>query len=198
MSDLIDAVLGNLDPRALQQIAGRLGTSPQQTQGAVAAALPLLLGALGRNAAQPQGAEALQRALQRDHAARDPQSVLAGILGGQGTQDGAAILGHVFGQRQQRAAQGLGAATGLDSGNASQLLAMLAPLVMQALGQRQQAQGFDLGALQGLLGGAAQAGGGRPGGGLLEAVLDRDGDGDVDFADIMATGSGLLGQFMKR
>ncbi len=198
MSDLINAVLGSISGDALQRMAGRLGTSPQQTQSAVAAALPLLLGALGRNAAQPQGAEALQRALRRDHATRDPQSVLASVLGGDGMQDGAAILGHIFGERQQRAVRGLGAATGMDSGSASQLLAMLAPLVMQALGQRQQAQGFNLGALQALLGSGASTGAARPGGGLLEAVLDRDGDGDVDFADLMATGGSLLGQFMKR
>lgn len=193
MSDLIDAVMRNLDGGALQQMATRLGTSPQQTQSAVQAALPLLLGALGRNAAQPQGAEALLGALRRDHAARDPAAVLAQVLGGQGMADGTAILGHVFGARRERAAQGLGAATGMDGASAAQLLAMLAPLVMQALGQRQQAQGFDPGALQGLLGGSTARGGG-----LLEAVLDRDGDGDVDFADLMATGSGLLGQFLKR
>ena len=54
--DLIQQSLGN---REMDQIGSQLGTGPQQTQQAVAAALPLLLGALGRNTAEPQGARAL-------------------------------------------------------------------------------------------------------------------------------------------
>jgi hypothetical protein len=30
-------------------------------------------------------------------------------------------------------------------------------------------------------------------GGLLGAVLDRDGDGDVDFADLLKAGGSILG-----
>lgn len=48
-------------------MAQQLGTSPAQPQDAVGAALSLLLGALGRNAAQPQGAMDLFGALQRNH-----------------------------------------------------------------------------------------------------------------------------------
>ena len=46
--------------------------------GALAGALPLLLGALGRNASQPAGAESLFGALERDHAG---SSDLGGLLG---------------------------------------------------------------------------------------------------------------------
>jgi hypothetical protein len=46
-----------------------------------------------------------------------------------------------------------------------------------------------------ILGGDAQRTrqGGGLAGGLLGAVLDRDGDGDVDLSDLMQVGGGLLG-----
>jgi len=59
--------MGQIAGPALGQISGQIGADPQSTQTAVSAALPLLLGALARNASQPGGAEALAGALGRDH-----------------------------------------------------------------------------------------------------------------------------------
>ncbi len=147
---LTEELLAQLQGAPLQQLSRQLGTDPDQTGNAVAAALPLLLGALGRNSAQPQGAQALYGALQRDHGGgMDLGSVLGAVLGG-GTSrqtDGAAILGHVLGRAQPRTAQGLGQATGLGSGQAMQLLAMLAPIVMSFLANRSARQGLDAGGL---------------------------------------------------
>ena len=82
----------------------------------IKAALPLLLGALGRNAAQPQGAQALFGALQRDHVGNDLGSVLGGVLvgmlGGGERNEGASILGHIFGANEQRTESAFGQATG--------------------------------------------------------------------------------------
>ena len=69
-ASLVDELMAQLQGAPLQQMAQQLGTSPAQTQDAVGAALPLLLGTLGRNAAQPQGAMDLFGALQRDHSGR--------------------------------------------------------------------------------------------------------------------------------
>lgn len=196
---LTNDLLGQLQGQPLADISNQLGLSPSQTENAVSAALPLLLGALGRNASQPQGAEALFGALQRDHAGLDIGSVLGSVLGGGG--QGGSILGHVLGGRQQNAAQGLGAATGLGQGQASSLLQMLAPLVMAYLAKRMfagSAGGSGLAASPQQLGDVlgqerqsiAQQGG--IGGSLMGAVLDRDGDGDTDFSDLI----GLAGSFL--
>ncbi len=96
--------------RALPCSSCRASSAPTkaQTGNAVAAALPLLLGALGRNTAQPQGAEALFGALERDHGGgMDIGNVLGAVLGGTSSRqtDGAGILGHILGASQPRAAQ---------------------------------------------------------------------------------------------
>jgi hypothetical protein len=184
-----------------QRMAQQLGIEPAQATAAIGAALPLLLGALGRNASQPQGAQSLYGALQKDHAGLDLGSVLGAVLGGGG--QGGQILGHIFGDRQPRAAQGLGQATGLGGDKAGMLLRLLAPIVMAYLAKRmfdKRQAGTVAGDQPGpqVLGDVlgqehARVAQDRGSGGLLGAVLDQDGDGQLGIGDLMKLGGGLLG-----
>jgi hypothetical protein len=195
---LAQELFAQLQGAPLQQVSQQLGIGQAEASGAVGAALPLLLGALGRNAEQPQGAEALFGALQRNHSGLDIGSVLGSVLGGASTPEanGAGILGHIFGGNQPRAEAGLGQATGLDSNRAGQLLKILAPIVLAFLAQRmsQGGQGSP-GALSQVLGQEQQQirQQGGLGGGLLGAVLDQDGDGQLGLGDLLKVGSGFLG-----
>lgn len=205
-SSLTDQLFEQLQGAPLQQIAQQLGAGQAQTAGAVSAALPLLMGALGRNASQPQGAQSLLGALQRDHlGSNDLSGLLGAVLGGsrQGQPsrqtDGAGILGHILGNRQSTAASSLGQATGLGADKAGQLMQMLAPLVMGFLA-RQMFQGGQsapsaqtLGSLLGQEQQQVRQQGGL-GGGLLGAVLDQDGDGKVDLGDLLKIGGSLFGK----
>ena len=176
------------------RISQQLGVPQTQAANAAQAALPLLLGALGRNASQANGAEALFGALQKDHAGTDLGSVLGAVLGGGGQGD--QILAHVFGGRQTRAEDALGTATGLGGDRASQLLRMLAPLVLAYLAKRlfSQPGNASPAALGDVLGQEHQRViEDREGsGGLLGAVLDQDGDGQLGLGDLMKIG-GLFG-----
>lgn len=199
MAMLTDDLLAQLQGAPAQQLAQQLGLTPSQASGAISAALPLLLGALGRNASQPQGAQALYGALQKDHAGMDIGSVLGAVLGGGGGQGGA-ILGHIFGGGQERAEAGVAQATGLGQGTAGQLLKMLAPIVMAYLAKRAMSSGQarpadGAAALGGLLGQEQQQirQEGGLGGGLLGAVLDQDGDGQLGLGDLAGLG-GLFGR----
>lgn len=198
---LTDDVYSQLEGAPLRQMAQQLGIGPTQMAGAVSAALPLLLGALGRNASQPQGAEALFGALQKDHAGMDIGNVLGAVLGGGAAQgDGGKILGHVFGGRQPRAEQALGQATGLGGDRAGMLLKMLAPIVLAYLAkrmfeQRQAANAATPQVLGEVLGQEEQrvSQQGGLGSGVLGAVLDQDGDGQLGLGDLLKIGGGLLG-----
>ena len=223
MSDLTSSVLAQLDSSHINAIARQLGVSPDQAGQAVQQALPLLLGGLARNSASPQGAGALHAALERDHSGADIGGLLGSVLGGgagggnsgpdlggligsvlggggSGSNAGAggAILGHIFGGRRDRAAQGLGQSSGLGGAGAAQLLAMLAPLVMSVLGNMSREKGLDARSLGSVLGQENQRIEQGGVGGLLSGVLDSDGDGDLDLGDLLKAGSGLLGAFGKR
>lgn len=208
---MVDDLMAQLQGAPMQQMAQQLGASSTQMQSAVGAALPLLLGALGNNAAQPQGAAALLGALQRDHMpSAAPQGLgglgdlggLGGLLGGLlgngrsggGLGDGAAILGHILGGNRQQTENQLGQATGLGN-NAGQLLAMLAPIVMSFLANRVQKGNLDATTLGQTLGrerAQVQQQGGL-GGDLLGSLLDQNGDGRLDAGDLFKLGAGLLG-----
>ena len=176
---LLDMLQQRLGGDAVNQISKQLGTDPATTQTAVAAALPMLVGALARNAQDPGKAGALANALGRhDGSVLDD---VAGYLGRGNTGDGDGILGHVLGGRKETVQTGLGQAAGLDPGKAGTLLAMLAPLVMGALGKTQREKGLDTGGLAGMLGSEQQrAADAAPGVmGMLTSLLDRDHDGSV-------------------
>ncbi len=203
-SSLTDELMAQLQGAPLQQLAQQMGAGTDETKQAVAAALPMMLGAMGQNAAQPQGASALFSALQRDHnggGGLDLGGLLSSLLGGGASagnaaaaSDGAAILGHIFGNNQERAESSLGQATGL-GGNAGQLLKLLAPIVMAYLAQRVNAGGMDAGNLGQTLGQErerVQQQGGL-GGGLLGSLLDQDGDGQLGMGDLFKIGGSLLG-----
>ena len=205
---LVSELMAQLQGAPMQQMAQQLGANSQQIQSAVGAALPLLLGALGNNAAQPQGAADLFGALQRDHSNALPQGLgglgglLGSILGGGQMQasnsplgNGGAILGHIFGNNRQKAETGLGQATGLGGNNAGQLLAMLAPIVMAFLANRVKAGNMDASTLGRTLDqerAQVQQQGGL-GGGLLGSLLDQNGDGKLDMGDLFKLGSTFLG-----
>ena len=199
-NSLAEELFQQLQGAPLQQVSQQLGAGQMQTASAVSAALPLLLGALGKNAAQPQSAEALFGALQKDHAGLDLGSVLGAVLGGGSATspqtDGAAILGHIFGGAQPRAEASLGEATGLGGDKAATLMKILAPIVLSFLAQRFMGQGnanpAELSNVLGQERQVAQQQGGL-GGGLLGAVLDQDGDGQLGLGDLLKIGGGLLG-----
>ncbi len=197
---LTNDLLSQLQGAPLQQVSQQLGIDSQQASGAISAALPLLMGALGNNAAQPQGAQALLGALQNNHSGLDIGSVLGAVLGDGGADNpaanGAGILGHIFGGNQGLAETGLAQATGLSADRSKQLLAILAPIVMAFLAKQMGSKGQnDAAGLGQLLGQEQQAVRNQGGiaGGLLGQVLDQDGDGQLGVGDLIKLGSGLLG-----
>ncbi|MEO7916869.1 MAG: DUF937 domain-containing protein [Dokdonella sp.] len=202
MTDLTSDLAAELQGAPLQQVAQQLGIDPARASSAISAALPLLLGSLGRNASQPQGAEALFGALQNDHrGGMDLGGLLGSVLGGVSTRqtEGGGILGHIFGGNQANAQAGLGRATGLGEGKSGQLLKILAPIVMAYLAKRMFSQPASAPAPNpGSLGEvltqehAQIIRQGGIGGGLLGSLLDQDGDGQFGMSDLMKIGSGLF------
>ncbi len=195
MSDsILDLVTQALGSGGARQISQQLGIDEKTANSAIGGAVPVLMGALARNASSGGGAGALASALDRDHDGSILDD-LGGFLGGGGAESaGAGILRHVLGGKQPQVAQGVGAASGLDAGKAGQLLSMLAPIIMGALGKAQRTQGLDPGGLGAVLGQEQQRMERRqPGiGGMLGSLLDQDGDGSA-MDDLARIGGSVLG-----
>ena len=191
MSDLLDLVGGTLTPSTLRDLGAQVGASPEQTGAAVNAALPMMLGALQRNSGSEQGAMSLLGALDRDHDGSILDD-LGGFLGQGPPAAGDRSLDHMFGGRRAPVENAVSRASGMNGAQVTQLLAMLAPLVLGMLGRaRNQGGQTGSGGLGDLLGGAmGQMQKQSPGlGGLLGGLLDSDGDGSV-MDDLLEKGLG--------
>lgn len=192
MPSVLDMLKGQIGGGTLSQVSQRLGADQGQIQQAIGAALPVLLGALARNAAKPEGATALHQALANDH----DGSVLNNVTGAVSRTDltdGNAILGHVLGDRRSAVETGVSKLSGLGGQQVTQLLAMLAPVVMGALGKMQRQQSLDPSGLATALAGERQGlDKVLPNLGGLAGLLDADGDGQI-LDDVLGKVTGALG-----
>ena len=197
MSSLLEMLTGQLGGGALNQLSKQLGADEQTTGTAVSAALPVLLGALAKNSARPEGANALFGALSRDHDGSVLDN-LTGFLRQPDEKTGDGILGHVLGGRRNQIEQNVSRASGLNAASVTKLMTMLAPLVMGALGKTQRQRNLDPGSLSDLLT-QEQTNLQRqnPTLGGLAKMLDADGDGQV-ADDIANIGKKLLGGLFRR
>ncbi|PQZ92910.1 hypothetical protein CQ018_10575 [Arthrobacter sp. MYb227] len=190
----------------LDQIAGKLGVDGETARATVATALPSLVAGMQNNASSPEGAQALQSAIQQHDA-----SLLDNGLDIEAVDvnDGQKIVNHVLGENQSALVSQLSSAApaGLDLGALVQkALPMLAPIVMSFLAKNSASTaseapnggGLDIGGmLGGLLGGGQQQGGGGLDlGGMLGGLLggggaqQAQGEGGLDIGGMLG---GLLG-----
>jgi hypothetical protein len=191
MSSILDAVRQQLGPDAIEQMSRSLGADPGATSNAVNLALPTLLGGLSRNASQPEGAAALDNALNaHDGSILDNLGGILGGGGGGGGGIGGAILGHIFGPKRGPVEQSVGRASGLNAGQVAQLMAMLAPIVMGVLGRMKQSKGLDANRLPDVLNQSREQGEKEVPG--LGGILDANNDGSV-ADDLLRMGSSALG-----
>lgn len=123
---MVEELLQQLQGAPMQQMAQSLGESEAQTEQAVQAAIPMMLGALGNNTQNAAGADALFGALQRDHAGGpDLGGLLGSLLGGGagGSQAGGGLgglggmLGSVLGGALGGGAPAGGNPAALDGGS---------------------------------------------------------------------------------
>lgn len=182
MSGLLDLLSSPMGKQLISGVASQTGQPENKTADVLSMAMPLLLGAMKKNVSSPQGAEGLMNALSSKHDGGLLDN-LGGLFGGGVDQsvinDGAGILGHVFGGKQANVENALSQKSGLDAGSVAQILKIAAPLVMAYLGkQKAQSNVNDANGLNSLLGSML---GGQPAQNqsLITSLLDADGDGSV-------------------
>lgn len=198
--NLMEILQGQLSDDMLGQLSQQIGADKEQTATAANGIFATLLGGLANNATSESGLASLASALDRDHDGSILDDLM-GMVGGMAQDNapaasavnGAGILGHILGDRQETAAQQISQSSGLNVGQIMKLMPILAPIVMGVLGRAKNSGSLDLGGLANILMGSAQhaqqggfgdllgsvlggvLGGGQPqqqqGGGLLGNIL---------------------------
>ena len=191
-----------LTQTAVQQLSRQAAETSGMEAGLAEKLLPMaaaaLMGGLKKNAAQPAGAEALSRALDRHDGSLLGQVDRLGqndVL-----SDGQKILGHVLGAKQAQTEQALAKTAGVNQQQISQLMAMAAPLVLASLGKAKRDNNLDASSLANLVTRESQQLQQQTPnelGGLLQ-FLDQDGDNDFKDDILEAAGKKLFGSLLGR
>lgn len=205
MAGLLDLLNSPMGQQLVSGVASQTGQAENKTADVLGMAMPLILGAMKKNVSSPEGAQGLMSALSNKHNGGILDN-LGGLFSGGVDQsvmdDGAGILGHVFGNKQANVTNALSQKSGMDAGAIGDILKIAAPIVMGLLGkQTAQSNVNDSSGMNSLLGSML---GGQPqqNQSLITTLLDADGDGSVldDVAGMVMGGSkkkgglgGLLG-----
>lgn len=205
MSGILDLLRSPTGQQMISGVANQTGNSTDQTGSVLTMALPLLMGAMKKNASTPEGAQGLMSALSNKHDGSILNN-LGGLFGGGVDQsvkeDGAGILGHVLGGKQSQVENAISQKSGVDTSSVASILQMAAPILMGLIGQKKQEENINepsgiQNLLGNLMGGGEQANKQQS---LIESFLDSDGDGSIldDVASLALGGNkggigGMLG-----
>ena len=206
MSGILDLLNSDLGKQIISGVAGSTGNNSNKTSSVLTMALPVLMKAMQRNAATPQGAEGLMGAISGKHSGGILDN-LGDLFGGgvdeSVTNDGDKILGHVLGAKRQGVESVIGQKAGMDASSVAQILKVAAPILMGVLGkQASQSNVSSSNGIGDLLGGLLGGNSAPQEQNFLEQILDADGDGSVidDVAGMVLGGGkkkgglgGLLG-----
>lgn len=197
MSGLLDLLNSPMGKQIISGVAGQTNQPENKTADVLSMALPILMGAMKRNASTPGGAQGLYNAVSSKHDGsilNDLGGLFGGGVNNDVLKDGAGILGHVLGSRQPQVENALSRKSGMDAGSIAQILKVAAPILLGFLGKQTRQQNVNNpDAMSGLLGGLL--GGGRTANkqqSLIESLLDSDGDGSYidDLAGMVLQGGG--------
>jgi hypothetical protein len=198
MNGLLDLLNSDAGRQIISGVSGTTGATQDKTASVLSMAMPILMGAMQRNASSPQGAAGLLGAVQNKHS--------GGIMDNLGSlfqdgvddsvmQDGQGILNHVLGSKQAGVETALSQKSGMDMGQISQILKVAAPILMGVLGKQVQQQNVqNTRGLTSVLGGLLGGGQGSSQQSMIEKFLDADGDGSIlDDVAGMVLGGGKQG-----
>ena len=195
MSGILDLLNSDLGKTIISGVSSQSGQTQEKTSNLLTMAMPVLMQAMKRNAATPEGAQGLMSALSNKHDGSILDN-LGDLFGGGVNQnvkdDGGKILGHVLGGNQRNVEQALSSKSGIDARSVAEILKVAAPILMGILGKQQRQQKVsDQGGLESLLGGMLQGNSPQQEQSFLESILDADGDGSiVDDVAGMVLGNG--------
>ncbi len=199
MSGILDLLNSDLGRQIIGGVSNEVGQDQNKTASVLSMALPVLMGAMKRNASTPEGAEGLNNALSNKHNGSILDN-LGSLFGGGVNQevkdDGDGILRHVLGDRRQNVEKAIGKQSGMDASSIANILKVAAPILMGVLGKQKQQQNVQSSSgigdlLGGLLGGGSNQAQAPQQQSFIESILDADGDGSVmdDIAGMFLGGN---------
>jgi outer membrane protein OmpA-like peptidoglycan-associated protein len=193
----VNANLLSLAQQALgsdfSKLAGQfLGESPASTQTALSSLLPAVIGSIAQKGATPQGASGLMSLINGANLDVSTLGNIAGLFGGGGSgvntllkAGTSSLVPALFGEKSTGLVNTLSSYSGIKSSSATNLLAMIVPLVLTFLKKFMGEKNLNSGSLASLLSGQGQH---------LQGLLDSRMSSALGFASPSAFLGSLGGQ----
>ncbi len=184
MASILDLLQTDMGQTLINGAAQKTNTTPDKTANVLSQAMPLILGAMQRNAQTPAGAASLDNALSGSNHNGGVLDILGGLFGdGAGNpedliNDGGGILKHVLGNKQPMVESAISSSSGVDSQSVGQIIKIAAPIIMGLLGKQKQEKGIGQNGIVDLLG-SVLGQSGEHDQSFLTSILDADGDGSM-------------------
>lgn len=210
MDGLMSLLNSDMGKQLVSGLSNEAGVDQNKAASLISMAMPLIMAGMKKKASNPQTAEGLLNAARSDRHDGSILDNLGGLFSGgvnaDVLQDGAGILGHVFGAKEPEVKNALSERSGLDAGTISKTLMTLAPIALGLLGKQTRQNNISSpNDLSSLLGSML---GGQPGQNkdMITSLLDADGDGSVldDVSDMLTGGkskggiAGMLGSLFGK
>ncbi|MEO8932866.1 MAG: DUF937 domain-containing protein [Xanthomarina sp.] len=195
MAGILDLLNSDMGKTIINGVAGQTNQPVDKTSEVLTMALPVLMQAMKRNAATPEGAAGLLSALNNKQGSNildNLGGLFSGGINADMLTDGSKILGHVLGGKQQNVEKAIGAKTGMDAGAVANILKVAAPLVMGMLAKQSKEKNVNNNSgLEGMLGGLLSGNSSKNDQSFLESILDANGDGSIidDVAGMILGGN---------
>lgn len=157
--DLLGVLLGSMTTdEASSALAGKTGASAEQSSKLAASALPVMMKALTGNAsASKEGAESLMHALEQHKV----EKTMKEQIDEADTEDGAKIVRHILGDKENDVIQELKATTDMSEEQVTKGLASMAPALLSLLAAAMKGSSggnsFNPMSLFGMFGGSEQS-----------------------------------------
>jgi hypothetical protein len=191
------SILDLLNTQTGEQLVRKASSTTSEDKGKVTSALgmalPLILGAMKRNAKDSQGAQSLDKALQSEKHNGDVLNNLDGKNTEELTGEGSKILNHVLGSKQGGISKIVAGALNMEETSVNKILEMAAPVVMGLLGQQKRKDNVGASGLSGLLGSVVGSNDSHDQS-LVDTLLDADGNGSIDVGMIFGGKKGKKGE----
>ena len=196
----MEAIMNLLGSEAGQQIIKGISQETKQDEGltgeVLSMAMPMLMGAVKKNVASPEGAVNILSALTSKHNGGIMDTLDVFFGGGVDDADkneGEGLLGTLLGSSQDNVVNMIAGKKNIDVSTVLNILKVAAPIIMGYLGKENSQKGD--GSAKGLESVLESFTGSGKQQGMIESLLDGDNDGSVldDVAGMFMSNSGKSG-----
>ena len=188
---MLDLILNAISSKEKDELitngSKMLGIPSNKAENAMGSAAAILMNALQRNSNNSDGRQSLENALNRDHDGSVLDNI-GSLLSNPSSGSGAGILRHILGNKQSMIESFLSKENGISKSSSSNLLKMVAPIVMGMIGKQfksQRGSRSNVNSLLSMLTGSMEKQAPKNQS-MIEQLLDSDGDGSIidDIANI--------------